>query len=750
MLLKKYLFVFIAIITLSISTYGQWYQIEAFAPGDWTEAYAIEIYDSNSVAFSVSPNKIYFTLNGIDWDLVTLEENAYDIEMISRTEVLASTEKGNIYKIDLVSKTENLVFENNTSTTSINYIEIFEDGSGVAMGGSLPTASHPLLLRTEDFGDSWKIGTPPEFPLSTFDYWRKVDFVDSQTGFYQPREALSDGIFKTANGGENWEKVDSFKVKVLKFYDENFGIAVSEGYHQNTILKSVNGGADWDTAFVIRGAGVGVDFEFIEGDVSKIYFLEKESLYQSSDSGNSWLGFKLPAGAEARDAAFLNESYGFILAKNGALYHPDTSINPNYYFVYGYELDTNRIYMQISNKGTLGRSDLTNELTTYEDMPFLYDGGFYISGFTDEKLWAAGQAFTSLVENFVSGPVGVDEPGIWLINKSDKPFGEGWKVWESAVDYGAPFYDGNNDGKYEPIDLNNNGVWDENEDAPEIIGDKTVWTIYNDGVPGSERDRFIGVNPLGIEISQTAFAYDREYLENAIFVRYKIKNTGLVSDTLKDVIFSAFSDPDIGDATDDLVGVDTIRNAALVYNSNRWDDYIEFAPPALMIPVLNGPAKYIPGETFTDANNNDVFDEGIDIPLDSAKFFRGELREMEIIPGAKNFTPSSSMFYISSDPDLGDPDKAEEARNYMEGRNRLGEYIDPCSFPYADVKGGINCEDVNPLFVGSGDPVSQTGWINNTSTDYRTILNVGEIRSCKKQTGRNSSRLCCRPGNRQY
>ncbi len=55
------------------------------------------------------------------------------------------------------------------------------------------------------------------------------------------------------------------------------------------------------------------------------------------------------------------------------------------------------------------------------------------------------------------------------------------------------------------------------------------------------------MNPLGIEIRQTIFAFETNQLplSNVIFIRYKIKNTGLVVANLEDVIFGQAYDADI-------------------------------------------------------------------------------------------------------------------------------------------------------------------------------------------------------------
>jgi hypothetical protein len=112
--------------------------------------------------------------------------------------------------------------------------------------------------------------------------------------------------------------------------------------------------------------------------------------------------------------------------------------------------------------------------------------------------------------------------------------------------------------------LNNNGSWDLTEDMPEIMGEVSVWCIYNDAVDTSVR-KFKNVLPLGIEVMQTVYAFphsDIPEIKDAVFFRYEVKNTGGISQNLQDMIFGMYSDTDLGDPEDDLVGTDVVRNSA--------------------------------------------------------------------------------------------------------------------------------------------------------------------------------------------
>ena len=61
----------------------------------------------------------------------------------------------------------------------------------------------------------------------------------------------------------------------------------------------------------------------------------------------------------------------------------------------------------------------------------------------------------------------------------------------------------------------------------------------------------------------------------------------------------------------------------------------------------------------------------------------------------------------------------------MLGLTKIGELIDPCTWAYGQVRGGVDCSQVNPFFWYSGDPVTNYGWINTHPGDQRKVQNVG-------------------------
>ncbi|MCK7516669.1 MAG: hypothetical protein MZV64_02560 [Ignavibacteriales bacterium] len=205
-----------------------------------------------------------------------------------------------------------------------------------------------------------------------------------------------------------------------------------------------------------------------------------------------------------------------------------------------------------------------------DSIVFLYSGGFF-SGKIGDSLWVNGQASASLIGDYRAGNVDSNyfDPRhrIYIVDAFDPAFSYSWLQWKYAVQLGADYYDGNNDGTYDPTDLNSNGAWDINEDKPDMLGHLTAWCVYNDGIPKEQR-RYTNINPKGIEIRQTIFVF-RNFqspaspLNNAIILRYRIINTGKVADKIGSVYFSAWTDTDIGEYWANLAGCDTTINAVL-------------------------------------------------------------------------------------------------------------------------------------------------------------------------------------------
>lgn len=375
-----------------------------------------------------------------------------------------------------------------------------------------------------------------------------------------------------------------------------------------------------------------------------------------------------------------------------------------------YVMKINNIIMPMNSSGVIADVLVPPDRAggLFDGHGFLYSGGFFVSGYRGNFLWANGVATASRVNDYQAGPVGTlpSDPlnKMYIVRSDEEPFGQGWQDWIKAVSLGADYYNGDGIAGYNPTDRNGNGAWDPDEDRPDLLGDETVWTVFNDGVSSGIR-RFSDVTPVGLEIHQTVFGFASSgLLGNMLFVRYKLINKG--TERLDTVYFGVWADPDVGDYTNDLVGCDTTRNAGYVYQAVPDGEYGP-NPPAFLIDFFQGPI-------FRTGNSSDT-----------AYNIKGPYLGVDTIVGAKNLRLSSFVHYVQSHPTHGDPGTRFEARNYMLGLNRIGQKLDPCIWTLGTVMGGVNCALVDPRFSYSGNPVTKVGWINNTGDDQRQMQNTG-------------------------
>jgi hypothetical protein len=373
-----------------------------------------------------------------------------------------------------------------------------------------------------------------------------------------------------------------------------------------------------------------------------------------------------------------------------------------------FRFNVNNINIPINNAGILADVNIQPEGGggKYNNIPFLFSGGFLLSGYNDGELWANGSISSVMLRDYRPGIVGtapdLPQNKIYVVSADDPPFGQSWQDWKKAVALGAEFYDGDGDGIYNPVDINENGTWDINEDMPLMLGDQTVWYVYNDGIPADQR-RW-SIEPKQIEVAQTIFASNKPGFEDVIFLRYKITNNS--SDLYDSVYFSFYSDPDIGDHNDDLSGADTILNSGFVYNSGS-DTWFGNAPPSFFKTLLQGPI--VDSESISD----------------TAYIKLGEQFDIKTLASKQNLGLASCQTFATVNIEVNGPGSPNALRNYVKGLTSSGYVLDPCTFFMGSVLGGVDCNEINHRFWYSGDPVSEHGWVQTTPFDIELMLNTG-------------------------
>ncbi len=213
---------------------------------------------------------------------------------------------------------------------------------------------------------------------------------------------------------------------------------------------------------------------------------------------------------------------------------------------------------------------------------------------------------------------------------------------------------------------------------PLLMGDQTLWCVYNDADTAQHSFLYGQTNPLGIEIQQTVWASDTTGQEQIIYMKYLLFNRG--GNGITDFYIGIWLDPDIGWREDDFSGCDSTNDLFFNYNADNDDDSYGTAPPAFGARLVHGPVVPSPGDTAT---------------------FNGVL-----LPDYKNLKMSSCISYVNGD----DPQSSTESYNLMQGLLRNG----------TPLTNGTS-------FSFPGDPVAGTGDLDAVQTDKKTIGSVGPI-----------------------
>lgn len=98
-----------------------------------------------------------------------------------------------------------------------------------------------------------------------------------------------------------------------------------------------------------------------------------------------------------------------------------------------------------------------------------------------------------------------------------------------------------------------------------------MWCVYSDGAP---ENHISPGKPQYIDVYQMVYAWNYPANQDIFFIIYNVRNAG--TDTLKRCFIGAVNDPDIGSATDDMVGFilnDSIPGAGWVRNVGYAGDY---------------------------------------------------------------------------------------------------------------------------------------------------------------------------------
>jgi len=369
-------------------------------------------------------------------------------------------------------------------------------------------------------------------------------------------------------------------------------------------------------------------------------------------------------------------------------------------------LEVGNIRARIYNDGALFWKGGTNQYEAPKNsgLHSIFASSFAVGGLINDRLHMAASTYGRY--EFWPGPLDTDgnPPSdcsvydqIWEITtedfqlfESDGLFSENMINWPWHL--GAPIVDG--DGNPDNYNL-------EGGDRPELLGDQLLWWVMNDR--GNVHE-WSDAPPIGLEVHASVFAFQNANSGGDIsFYRYKVVNKN--QNPLTDAFFSMWVDPDLGDASDDYFGSDSLLHMGFTYNGDPIDENAyEDTPPAIGYTFLKTPEAPI-----------DNYDNDRDGEVDES----GELAGMY-----------SAVTFLGGGGRQGDPFNAEGMYNYMKGLWKDGT-------PMTVGGDGINVSNVKTRFIFHGDPTTRSFWSEiqptqdggspSPASDRRFMISTGPV-----------------------
>jgi hypothetical protein len=330
----------------------------------------------------------------------------------------------------------------------------------------------------------------------------------------------------------------------------------------------------------------------------------------------------------------------------------------------------NRISTSIQNNGTFARHPITSNFDFFFDgKALIYTSGIWIGARVNGEVRAsAADYYTDFFGGAIDDqghPFGQEDSTfrVYQISRGDNP-GTNPDYAQWPIHLGAP-----SDGHGHPL----------------LIGDQTLWCSFVDAYP--EHRNYTQCPPLGAEIHLTAWGW--KSIGNVMFLRWKICNKS--KDIWKDTFIGIFSDPDIEDANNDLVGSDSTLQLVYCYDSEeRGANLVNLAVGYV---ALETPIQFSPGDT-------------------AVTFYGPRINY-------RNLPPMSPRMEKSNPDGWNDIPYDENAHlNVYRRLQCIG------------MKGELMVDPTTGLlsrWAYSGDPVTRVGWVDSNGRDRRMMISAGPL-----------------------
>ncbi len=218
---------------------------------------------------------------------------------------------------------------------------------------------------------------------------------------------------------------------------------------------------------------------------------------------------------------------------------------------------------------------------------------------------------------------------------------------------------------------------------PAMIADAQTWAVFND-LDTSLNHESPSESPspgLGIEVTLESFAFNGPKIGDVVYLRFILENK--TNGDYPQTYFGIWSDADVGNSSNDLVGTDTIRNMEFVYNNTNEspDDR------AVGFDLVQGPIAGTSEIPDRDLLRNQNRNSCIRYDRDEDRFIPQTLADNKIVLGC-----TTSDDYAEAE----DPVKNSERYTIMRGISKWNSAL------------RTGC-GLNDYFVFRGNPLTDQG-----------------------------------------
>ncbi len=169
------------------------------------------------------------------------------------------------------------------------------------------------FYKTTNGGDSWQKLDSFQTAINNYS---TLFFLDSLQGWVLFADEY---IYKTTNGGLNWTKISIQNSNARFHVGSIYFVSSSTGFYTDVtaVYKTTDGGTTWNKVFTIKDGGYN-DLHFVNATTG--YVNDSKHIYKTTDGGATWTTVaSVKEGSSIIEIHFTDANHGWACGEGGTL-----------------------------------------------------------------------------------------------------------------------------------------------------------------------------------------------------------------------------------------------------------------------------------------------------------------------------------------------------------------------------------------------------------------------------------------------